>query len=176
MAHDHAHDPAAHAGDHGNLTQHTGGDDHGHGEGHGHGHGTTEAWMVFVVLMVLLFATVGAAYVNLHWGNVPVAYAIASLKAVLILWYFMHLKYSTRLVHVFAFASFAWLALMLIVTLGDYFSRHFNVMRADPRTHIRRVDSFPVQSGVAKSKQMGEGDMRNAREIDDNKRTDHQQR
>jgi cytochrome c oxidase subunit 4 len=148
MAHDHAHDPAAHLADHGNVTQHTGGDDHGHV------HGTTEAWMVFVVLMVLLFATVGAAYMNLHWGNVPVAYAIASLKAVLILWYFMHLKYSTRLVHVFAFASFAWLALMLIVTLGDYASRKFEVKRADSRTRIRKVDSFSRQSGVDSSQQM----------------------
>src|SRR4051794_10764417 len=134
MSHDPVHADSAHA-----VQGH---DAHGH-----HGHGTTEAWMVFVVLMVLLFATVGAAYMNLRWANVPVAYAIASVKAGLILWYFMHLKYSTRLIHVFAFASFAWLALMLIVTLGDYASRKFPVKRADARTHIRKVDSFPIQSG-----------------------------
>jgi cytochrome c oxidase subunit 4 len=141
MAHDHAHADSA--------SPVQGHDAHGH-----HGHGTTEAWMVFVVLMVLLFATVGAAYFNMHWANVPVAYAIASLKAALILWYFMNLKYSTRLIHVFAFASFAWLALMLIVTLGDYASRKLEVKRADSRTHIRKVDSFSTQSG-AHSNQIG---------------------
>jgi cytochrome c oxidase subunit 4 len=147
--------------------------DYGHG-GHGHGehaHGTREYWMVFVILMVLLLATVGAAFINMGHFNVPVAFSIAVLKAGLILWFFMHLKQSTRLSHVFAFASFAWLALMLIITLGDYVSR--NIMgRAEAETHIRQVDSYPIMSGQRQSQQMGDSDHGTEREGHSGKKTD----
>lgn len=143
MAHHADTTTAAHAEGHG---------DHGHGE---HAHGTREYWMVFFILMILLLATVGAAYINLGHFNVPVAYSIAIVKAALILWFFMHLKQSTRLSHVFAFASFAWLALMLIITLGDYFSRTI-LARAEPKTHIREVDSWGRVSGIHDSRQMSQ--------------------
>ncbi len=52
---------------------------------------------VFVVLLVLLFATVGAAYLPLGALHFPTAMAIAAAKAVLIVVYFMHVKYSHRL-------------------------------------------------------------------------------
>lgn len=145
MAHD-----ATHAGDPHVKHVAQGYDDAG---GHAaHGHGTGEYWVIFALLMVLLFATVGAAYVDLKHFNVPVAYAIASLKAGLILWYFMHLKYSTRLTQVFAFASFAWVVLMLIITLGDYVSRTL-LPRADVQTTIFKVDSYERESGVPRSQQ-----------------------
>jgi cytochrome c oxidase subunit 4 len=115
-------------------------------------HGTGAYWMVFILLMVLLLATVGAAYINLGHFNVPLAYAIASIKATLILWYFMHLKQSTRLTQVFAFASFAWLALMLIMTFGDYIGREMILPKAEVYTHLRKVHSYPVQSGIARAK------------------------
>jgi cytochrome c oxidase subunit 4 len=126
-----------------------------HGHGGEHAHGTTEYWMIFFILMVLLLATVFAAFVNMGHFNVPVAYTIAIVKAGLILWYFMHLKQSTRLAHVFAFASFAWLALMLIITMGDYLSRHI-LGRADAQTHIRQVDSWERVSGISDSRQMND--------------------
>jgi cytochrome c oxidase subunit 4 len=117
---------------------------HGHDD---HEHSVRPYLIVFAALGVLMAATVGAAYVNLGYFNVPVAYAIASLKASLILWFFMHLNRSTRLVQVFAFASFAWLLIFLIMTLGDYVSR--NIMaRADPMTGIRKVDSYEAASGM----------------------------
>jgi cytochrome c oxidase subunit 4 len=119
-------------------------DEHGH-HGH-HDHGTLTYWIVFLALMVLLVATVGVAYVHLGVFNIPVAYAIATLKAVLILWFFMHLSESTRLVQVFAFASFAWLLIFLVMTSGDYISRNL-LPRADSVTKIRRVDSYDQQSG-----------------------------
>lgn len=137
MAHD---TQTAHGSSHGH------GDSHGHhGDGHGH-HGTTVYWMVFIALMILLVVTVLAAFVNMGALNVPVAYAIATVKAVLILWFFMHLNQQTRLVQVFAFASFAWLALFLIMISGDYISRTF-LPRAQPGTTIRKVDSYSVMSG-----------------------------
>ena len=95
---------------------------------------------VFVVLLVLLFATVGAAYLPLGALHFPTAMAIAAAKAVLIVVYFMHVKYSHRLTAVIAVASLLWLTIMLALTLTDYFSRilteqlaqHPWKMRANP--------------------------------------------
>jgi cytochrome c oxidase subunit IV len=78
---------------------------------------------VFVVLLVLLFATLGAAYLPLGRLHFPTAMAIAAAKAVLIVVYFMHVKYSHRLTAVIAVASLFWLGIMIALTLTDYLSR-----------------------------------------------------
>src|SRR5205823_4175708 len=78
---------------------------------------------VFIVLLVLLFATVGAAYLPLGPWHFPVAMAIAFAKAVLIALFFMHVLYSHRLTMVVSVAAFLWLAIMLALTLSDYLSR-----------------------------------------------------
>jgi cytochrome c oxidase subunit IV len=78
---------------------------------------------VFVALMVLTGATVYAATVDLGLWNTPVALAIAITKAVLVILFFMHVKYSSRLVWLATGAAFFWLALMILGTLGDYVSR-----------------------------------------------------
>jgi cytochrome c oxidase subunit 4 len=78
---------------------------------------------VFVALLVLLLATVGASYVPLGPFHFPAAMAIAAAKAVLIVFYFMHVKYSHRLTAVISVGSFLWLGLMLLFTLTDYLSR-----------------------------------------------------
>jgi cytochrome c oxidase subunit IV len=126
-------------------------DDHGHGH-----HGTGIYWIVFFALMFLMFATVAVAYFHLGAFNVPVAYGIATLKAILILWFFMHLSESSRLIQVFAFSSFAWLLICLIMVSGDYLSRGKSMLpRADPLTEIRKVDSYDVQSGGLKNRWPG---------------------
>lgn len=125
-------------------------DDHGH-----HEHGIMGYVLVFFALMILLVATVLVAYVHLGVFNVPVAYGIAALKAVLILWFFMHLNESTRLVQVFAFASFAWLLIFLIMMTGDYVTRGM-LPRAQALTKIRKVDSYEAQSGYYRNRLPGE--------------------
>jgi cytochrome c oxidase subunit 4 len=79
--------------------------------------------MVFIALLVLLVMTVGAAYLPLGVMHVPVAMTIATIKAVLIVLFFMHLLYSHRLMMVVAVGSFLWLAIMVVLTLNDYLSR-----------------------------------------------------
>ena len=79
--------------------------------------------MIFVALMVLLGVTVGAAFLDLGRLNLPTAMVIAVIKAVLIIVFFMHVKYASRLTWVFAAAGFFWLAIMLIFTMTDYTSR-----------------------------------------------------
>ena len=52
-----------------------------------------------------------------------IAMALATVKAVLIVLYFMHVKYSHRLTAIICAASFLWLGIMIALTLTDYLSR-----------------------------------------------------
>jgi cytochrome c oxidase subunit IV len=78
---------------------------------------------IFVALLVLLLATVGAAYAPLGPLHFPVAMSIAAAKAVLIVLFFMHALYSHRLTFVICVASLLWLSIMIALTLIDYHSR-----------------------------------------------------
>jgi cytochrome c oxidase subunit 4 len=78
---------------------------------------------IFLSLMILTAATVGAAYVNLGPFNIVIALAIASLKATLVVLYFMHARYSPKRTHMVIIAAVFWLAIMLALTLSDYVTR-----------------------------------------------------
>ena len=78
---------------------------------------------IFVILLILLAATVAARYVELGRFNIVVALSIATVKAVLVVLYFMHVRYSSRLTWVFASAAFLWLGILLALTFNDYVSR-----------------------------------------------------
>ena len=78
---------------------------------------------VFVVLLVLLVITVVAAEVDLGRLNFPLAAAIATLKAVLIMLYFMHVRYSKPLTWLVAGAGAFWLAILFGLTFSDYLTR-----------------------------------------------------
>ena len=79
---------------------------------------------VFAALIVLLAATVAAAFVN--WGAFSplIAMTIATIKALLIVLFFMEVRYSSRLTMVMVGGGFVWLALLIIITMSDYVSRH----------------------------------------------------
>jgi cytochrome c oxidase subunit IV len=79
--------------------------------------------LVFTALMVLLALTVGVAQLDLGAANLAIAMLVAIVKATLIILYFMHARYGTRLVWVFAASSFVFLFIMLAITFGDYLSR-----------------------------------------------------
>jgi cytochrome c oxidase subunit IV len=80
-------------------------------------------YQVYTALMVFLLLTVGAAYIDLGAFNFFVSLTIAVVKAVMIALIFMHVRYSERLVWVFAGASFLWLAILIGFSLNDYFTR-----------------------------------------------------
>jgi cytochrome c oxidase subunit 4 len=79
---------------------------------------------VFVALLVLLFATVVAAYLPMGALHFPVAMTIAVAKAMLIVLFFMHVLHSHRLTMVVAIAGFLWLGILIALTLSDYLSRY----------------------------------------------------
>ena len=79
---------------------------------------------VFGALLALTAITTGVAFVDLgRVGNIAVALTIATVKVVLVMLYFMHLRYSSRLTMLFAAAGIFWLGILLVLTLSDYFSR-----------------------------------------------------
>jgi cytochrome c oxidase subunit 4 len=80
-------------------------------------------YAIFGALMVLTGVTVAAAFVNLGALNFPVAIAIAITKATLVILFFMHVKYSSRLTKMVVGMSFFFLAIMFALTLTDYLSR-----------------------------------------------------
>ena len=80
--------------------------------------------VVFALLMILLVLTVVAAFwVNLGGANILVALTIAIVKAVLVVLYFMHVKYASRMTKLIVVTGFFFLAILLAETMVDYSSR-----------------------------------------------------
>jgi cytochrome c oxidase subunit 4 len=68
--------------------------------------------------------TVAAAFIDFPWRlNTIVALTIATVKATFVVLYFMHVRYSTRLVWVIIVAALFWMAILFAFTLADYFTR-----------------------------------------------------
>jgi cytochrome c oxidase subunit IV len=80
---------------------------------------------IFLTLMVLTTITVLVAYVNLGQLNKVVALGIASIKATLVILYFMHVKYSSRLTKMVVMSGFFFLIILLGLTMVDYGSREW---------------------------------------------------
>jgi cytochrome c oxidase subunit 4 len=81
-------------------------------------------FLVAAALMVLLAITVVVALIPLGPFNVLVALAIAVTKALLVVLYFMHVKYNSKLTWVFASGGVLWLLIMVILTMGDFLARY----------------------------------------------------
>jgi cytochrome c oxidase subunit 4 len=56
-------------------------------------------------------------------ANTVVALTIAVIKATLVVLYFMHVRYSARLIWVVVVAGFFWLGILFVLTMSDYLSR-----------------------------------------------------
>jgi cytochrome c oxidase subunit 4 len=80
-------------------------------------------WKTCAALMLLLALTWSTGYVDLGQFNLIVALAIALAKALLVALFFMHIKGSSRLLHLAATAGLMWLLILLTLTLGDYLTR-----------------------------------------------------
>jgi cytochrome c oxidase subunit 4 len=87
-------------------------------------------YSIFGALMVLTVITIGVAFINLGAFNFPVAIAIAITKATLVILFFMHAKYSSRLTKLVVGGAFFFLVVLLTLTMTDYLSRGWH---ASPR-------------------------------------------
>lgn len=78
---------------------------------------------VFLALLAGTALTTWVATVDLGHLNDLAALAIAGTKAALVVLYFMHVRYSSKLIWVFALAGFVWLVLFFVLILADYETR-----------------------------------------------------
>ena len=82
---------------------------------------------LYVTIVGCLFSltviTVLAAFVELGVLNTPLALGIAILKATLVVLFFMHVRYNTPLMWVFAAAGFFMLLILLALLMQDYLTR-----------------------------------------------------
>ena len=75
--------------------------------------------LVLGMLLVLTGVTVGVSYVHMGFWNVPIALTIASLKASLVLLFFMHLKYEGPIISYSFLGTVFFLAIMIGFTFWD---------------------------------------------------------
>ncbi len=79
--------------------------------------------VIFASLMLGTGITVWAAFQNFGKFNIVIALVIATIKATLVVLYFMHARYSPKRTQLVIVCSVFWLAIMLALTLSDYDTR-----------------------------------------------------
>ncbi|HSY10866.1 MAG TPA: cytochrome C oxidase subunit IV family protein [Verrucomicrobiae bacterium] len=79
--------------------------------------------VIFGLLLVFTAITVGASYIDMYAFNAVVALAIACIKAVLVILFFMHVKYSSRLTKLTVAAGFFTFFVLITMSMTDYISR-----------------------------------------------------
>lgn len=104
-----------------------------HGNGGHHIVSVKVYLLIFFALLAGTALTVTVSYYDLDVQllgktvpfNTVVMLCIAATKATLVILYFMHVKYSPRLLWIFVAAGFMWLAILIILTMSDYASRNW---------------------------------------------------
>jgi cytochrome c oxidase subunit 4 len=80
---------------------------------------------IWIALMILTVVTARVAFIDLGPFNTVVALVIATCKALLVVLFFMHVKYaSEKLIKMVIVASIFWLLLLLLLSLADYGTRY----------------------------------------------------
>jgi cytochrome c oxidase subunit IV len=93
-----------------------------------HAHPTVKLYLVIIsTLMALTCATWAIAFVDLGIWNPVVALTIACTKAVLVILFFMHVYYSSKLTKITVAAGFFWLMILITLSLSDYLSRSLDI-------------------------------------------------
>jgi cytochrome c oxidase subunit 4 len=90
----------------------------------------TPMWIYIAVFLALAAGTLltwWVSTIDLGWMNTPIALLIATIKAVLVILFFMHVIHSTRLTWVVVIASFLWLGVLFVLTFADYLTRIWQI-------------------------------------------------
>ena len=78
---------------------------------------------VFLALIVGTALTVAVAFVDLGAMNNVLMLGIAMTKALLVILFFMHVRWSSRLTWVVVASGFFWLLILFGLTMQDYLTR-----------------------------------------------------
>ena len=79
--------------------------------------------LVFGTLLLFTLLTVIAAYIDLKLWNPIIALGIACFKAVIVILFFMHAKYQSRLIKMTIGSGFFMFLVLIVMTMSDYVSR-----------------------------------------------------
>jgi len=85
-------------------------------------------FIIFATLLALTALTVIVSGIDLGRLNTVVALAIAVTKAVLVILYFMHLRYSTGLTWLVVSSGFVWLGILILFTMTDMLTRSWMML------------------------------------------------
>ena len=78
---------------------------------------------VFLTLIVMTWVTAWISTVDLGRLNIYVALSIAIFKASLVILFFMHVKYGSKLTKMIVLAGIYWLILLLFIAMADLWTR-----------------------------------------------------
>ncbi len=90
--------------------------------------------LVWLALICATGVTTGVSYVELGWMNIVVALLIAVVKASLVAWIFMGVRFTTSLTKLFVVAGLVWLSILILITFSDYDTRAWTY-QAQPWSH-----------------------------------------
>src|SRR6476660_6168235 len=82
-------------------------------------------YVIYVILLFCTYLTWQVAYFDLGALNTVAALAIAVFKATIVVLFFMHVLYSTRLTWAVVVGSIFWLGILLVLTFSDYLTRYW---------------------------------------------------
>jgi cytochrome c oxidase subunit 4 len=88
-------------------------------EEHRHIVGYGQLAVILTLLLALTGVTVAVSYIHLGFFNVPLALTIASLKAALVLLFFMHLRFEGPVIRYSFITTVLFLAIMIGFTFWD---------------------------------------------------------
>ena len=84
---------------------------------------TRTYYTIYAILLACTYLTWQVAVFDLGPLNTVAALTIAVFKAVLVILFFMHVKYATRLTRVVVVSGVFWLGILLALTFSDYLTR-----------------------------------------------------
>ncbi len=82
-------------------------------------------WIVWIVLELLLGAIYGLSRISMGPGDVIIPLFLAAIETLLVLLYFMHVRFSEQLIWIIVVAGFLWLAVFVDLTMSDYLTRGY---------------------------------------------------
>ncbi|HEY1663550.1 MAG TPA: cytochrome C oxidase subunit IV family protein [Verrucomicrobiae bacterium] len=82
--------------------------------------------LIWVLLVIFHFTILGSAYLDLGIINTPIIMVLAVIQMLLVLFYFMEVRYSTKLIWLFAAPGFLWLLIQWTLTMSDYLMRQWH--------------------------------------------------
>ena len=95
--------------------------------------------LILGALLIFTGITVWVAFHDFGVLNNIIALGIAGIKTVLVVLFFMHVKYGSRLTKIFAVTGFLWLSILISFTLSD----------TETRKHLRQEKNVQWPSGWA---------------------------